>query len=701
MALFPDTDVQYIKGVGPRLGQILKKRGVYSVDDLLQWYPRAYEDRRAIRNIASLKPEDVVSLEVQVLRKNSFSSRYGRRKIYEVIVGDSSGQMACRFFRPPYKGFFEQLEPGLRVKVTGKAKVFGGRLLFMHPEILPLKPEEKVQNDLLPIYTETEGLSPNKLRRLIRTALSECEFPRHWVQKPRKGIPDFIPQWILEKYHLLSREEALKKIHFPDPKEAAAYLEKRSAAHRRLIFEEFFSIELLMAQRRLGIQKEKAFAMKKKAYRLHDFISHLPFELTGAQKRVLKEIVEDMRKEHPMQRLVQGDVGSGKTMVALMAALVVADNGFQTALMAPTEILAEQHYKNARKVLEPLGVKVGLLTGKQKPREKQEIVSALKAGEIQLCVGTHALIQENVLFQSLGLVIVDEQHRFGVAQRRALKKNFSPHFLVMTATPIPRTLALTIYGDLDISIIDEMPKGRQPIVTRCVYENKRPKVMEFLEAQVSKGRQAYIVYPLVEESEKIDLKDAETQFEFLSKTFPQFSIGLLHGKMKAVEKESVMRRFRQGEIQILVTTTVVEVGVDVPNATLMIVEHAERFGLSQLHQLRGRVGRGSHKSYCVLMMGRAVSEESRLRAQVMEQTNDGFRIAEADLEIRGPGEFLGKRQSGLPGFKMANLVRDLPLLKLARQAAFEVLEKDPHLEKKEHQFLKQHLMALQEKDLVG
>jgi ATP-dependent DNA helicase RecG len=419
----------------------------------------------------------------------------------------------------------------------------------------------------------------------------------------------------------------------------------------------------------------------------------LPFQLTGAQWRAFMQIAEDLEKPHPMHRLVQGDVGSGKTLVAFMAAALAAQNGLQTALMAPTEILAEQHWRNACRLLEPVGIGVGLLTGSAKAAEREQALELLRRGSLQLLVGTHALIEDDVEFASLGLCVVDEQHRFGVHQRGRLKdKGRSPHFLVMTATPIPRTLAMTVYGDLDVSAIDEMPPGRSPVQTRVAFDGARPKMMAFLREQLQKGRQAYIVYPLVEESEKIDLKDASSAAADIQAELPDFLVGLLHGKMRPAEKDQVMSRFRAGEIRALVSTTVIEVGVDVPNATLMVIEHAERFGLSQLHQLRGRVGRGSQKSFCVLMLGRATSAEARARAQIMEKTTDGFKIAEADLEIRGPGEFLGTRQSGLPGFKLANLVRDVLILQDARDAAFRALEGDPLLQRPEHAWLRFELL---------
>jgi ATP-dependent DNA helicase RecG len=456
-----------------------------------------------------------------------------------------------------------------------------------------------------------------------------------------------------------------------------------------VIFDELFLVELHMAGKRAGVEKEKSRAIASAGDWPAKLKSSLEFELTGAQIRAYDEIIKDLGKGHPMHRLVQGDVGSGKTLVPLMAAAYAAEAGVQTALMVPTEILSEQHFQTALRRLEPLGVKIGLLTGQVKAKERQEILAGLKSGAIHVAIGTHALIQDDVEFKNLGLVIVDEQHRFGVEQRNKLKsKGMSPHFLVMTATPIPRTLALTVYGDLDVSVIDEMPKGRIPIVTRKTFQSKRPQVMQFIRDHLKTGRQAYIVYPLIEESEAMDLKNALEEFEKVKIDFPEFQVGLLHGRMKPAEKDEVMNRFRRNEIQILVSTTVIEVGVDVPNANIMLIEHAERFGLSQLHQLRGRVGRGNFKSFCVLMLGYALSEEATRRAEIMEGTNDGFKIAEADLEMRGPGEFLGTRQSGLPGFKMANLVRDLKILQDAREAAFELISGDPDLKRPEHALLK-------------
>lgn len=683
MAFRLDTSIQYLKGVGPKLGDLFSRKGLKTLADLFEFYPRAYEDQRAARNIASLRPDDIVSIKAQVVAVHSLNMGRSTRKMYDVVVRDASGQIHCKYFRVPYKGYFERFKPYTEVRVVGKVTEYRGRIEFHHPDIRDIEPDEEVQDALIPLYTEIEGLATAKIMKLIRSAFSQVE---EWPEER-------LPKWILKKYQLKSRQEALREIHFPDPHKAQEYAEFKSAAQRRIIFDEFFWLELFLASRKAGFQKEGAPLIRNSGKKLETLEHSLPFAMTGAQRRVFSEIKADLEKNHPMHRMVQGDVGSGKTLVSFMAAVYAYESNYQSCLMAPTEILAEQHFKNAQKLLVPLGIRLALLVGKTKTSERKQILSALQSGEVDLIVGTHALIEEEVQFSNLGLVIIDEQHRFGVEQRGLLKnKGKSPHFLVMTATPIPRTLAMTVYGDLDVSIIDEMPAGRSPIQTRVIFDNKRPQALQFMLDQIKKGRQAYIVYPLVEESEKIDLKDAVSEFEKLKTQFPDIRFGLLHGKMKSDEKEYVMDQFRRQEIHVLVSTTVIEVGVDVPNANIMIIEHAERFGLSQLHQLRGRVGRGEHKSFCILIMGYAVSEEGRQRTEMMEKTSDGFKIAEFDLEMRGPGEFMGTRQSGLSGFKLANLVRDMQILQQAREAAFEVLKKDPRLEYLENEGLREELL---------
>ncbi len=680
-----ETDVQYLKGVGPRLGAILAKRDIRTVEDLLNYYPRAYEDRRAARNIGTLQANDIVSVKVNIVKVASIPMGRSKRRIYDILVRDQSGQIHCKFFRVPYKGYFERFTAHQEVRLVGKVVDYRGRLEFHHPDLRDIEPEEELKDDLIPIYPEIESLSSVKIARLIHQVLEQLPAEAWGIEKFSVSL--------LTSRALVSRQQALLKLHHPPVSEAASYHTEKSTSHRRIIFEEFFWLELYLAARKSGLKKEKGLPIENSGKKTQQLLESLPFQITGAQKRALAEIKSDLAKPHPMHRLVQGDVGSGKTLVALASAVTVSESGCQTCLMVPTEILAEQHFKNAQRMFSPLGLKVAILTGKSKTSERNELLAALGEGRIDLLIGTHAVIEEEVQFKKLALVIIDEQHRFGVRQRGILKdKGLSPHFLVMTATPIPRTLAMTVYGDLDVSVIDEMPPGRSPIQTRVIYESKRPEALKFLADQVAKGRQAYFVYPLVEESEKIDLKNAIDEYEKLKSEFPHISLGLLHGRMKSAEKDSVMDDFRSGKIQVLVSTTVIEVGVDVPNANLMVVEHAERFGLSQLHQLRGRVGRGVQKSFCVLILGRAVSEEARARTAFMEQTSDGFKIAEFDLELRGPGEFLGTRQSGLPGFRMANLVRDVQILQEARQAAFEILQTDPQLTKAENKALREELL---------
>ena len=684
MDLYLDTPIQYLKGVGPHYSKAFEKRGVYTIQELLEWFPRTYEDRRAARNIKSLQPNETVSFKAEVVYVKPIFLGRTKRKIYDVLIKDASGQIHCKYFRMPYKGYFDRLEPHKMVRVVGKVIQYRGVKELHHPDIKDAT-DEVIDDQLIPIYTETEGLTPQRLHKIIGLA----------IEGVYSKIPETMPEYILKKFNLPSKKDSLKYIHKPPSDAGSEYFEQKSNYHKRIIFEEFFWLQLFLAIQEKGKILEDAPQMKKDSNFLEDSKKFLPFDLTNAQINALNEVIRDICEPHPMRRLVQGDVGSGKTIVSFLSALYVIRNGFQVALMAPTEILADQHLKNAQKILGPQGVRVEILKGSQTAKEKEAIINRLRNGEIDLLIGTHALIQEGVDFKNLALAIVDEQHRFGVVQRQRLKqKGYSPHFLLMTATPIPRTLALTVYGDLQCSIINELPKGRSPITTRVVRQNKAPQVFEFVRDQLKRGRQAYVVYPLVEESEKMDLKDAVTAFETISARFPEYKVGLLHGKMKTAEKDLVMEEFRLNKIQILVATTVIEVGVDVPNANIMIIEHSERFGLSQLHQLRGRVGRGAHKSYCVLMLGYAVSEEGYERTSIMAETSDGFKIAEKDLEFRGPGEFMGSKQSGLPGFKMGNLVRDLDVLMKAREVAFDIINNDPNLSKPENKTLKDQIMKI-------
>lgn len=691
-----DTPIQFIKGVGPKLGDRFRDYGIQTAQDLLEWYPRAYEDRRAARSIDSLQANELVSLRAEVIGVSSYNLGKSRRKVWDVIVKDQTGRIHCKFFRVPYKGYFERFQTAKngvaqKVRVIGKVTLYRGNLEFHHPDLQEDVPDALSDDDvLIPIYPETEGITNRALRKLIGYVLDTFE------RNPDSRKPDRIPRWILDEQKLPTRFEALKQVHRPPKDATPEFAEMKSAYHRRLIFDEFFWLEMYLASRKHAVSREPGLALLPKTTQVDALVKSLPFALTGAQKRAFSDILADLtghKPPKPMHRLIQGDVGSGKTLVALMAAVLAVENGYQVALMVPTEILAEQHYRTAKRLLEPLGVNVGLFTGSLKSAERAQGEALLRSGAIQVAIGTHALIEDNIDFKNLGLVIIDEQHRFGVHQRARLKeKGVAPHFLIMTATPIPRTLAMTVYGDLDVSIIDELPVGRSPIQTRVGFESHRAKMLDFVSAQIAKGRQAYFVYPLVEESEKIDLKNAVEEYEKLQAHFSELKLGLLHGRMKPDEKEKVMREFRDGMYQILVATTVIEVGVDVPNANIIVIEHAERFGLSQLHQLRGRVGRGEHKSFCLLMLGYAVSEEARARVKIMEETTDGFVVAERDLEIRGPGEFLGTRQSGLPGFKLANIVRDVQILQAAREMAFQVFIRDAKLMKIEHKPLREELL---------
>ncbi len=691
MSLYFDTAVQFVKGVGPHFSGLLARKGIRTVEDLIHFFPRAYEDRRAARNISSLKDGELVSLVASIVRTNSIPMGRSTRRIYDVTVKDTSGMIHCKYFRVPYKGYFERLEAGSLVRVVGKVTDYRGRLEFHHPDITIWNEEEQDNADeLRPIYEETEGLSSRKIQKIIALVLEQLE------------IPETLPQDVLKKHGFPTRAQSFKNLHFP-PKEASSqFTEFKSPFHQRMIFEEFFWLELFMARRKSGIAKSKGPKFEVNQELLDNFRTSLPFQLTGAQVKVFDEIKNDVTQPHPMNRLIQGDVGSGKTVVAQMASCLAVGSGYQVALMAPTEILAEQHYLTTKKLFDPLQIKTELLLGSHTVKEKREIYERIALGQVQVVIGTHALIQDQVEFLNLGLAIIDEQHRFGVSQRQmlTLKAALKPHILIMTATPIPRTLALTVYGDLNVSTIRELPSGRSPIDTRVVGESKREAVMGFLRQKIREGGQAYIVFPLVEESEKIDLKDAITSFESLNQLYPEIRFGLLHGRMKTNEKDEVMNRFRNHELDVLVSTTVIEVGVDVSNASIMLVEHSERFGLSQLHQLRGRVGRGKRKSFCVLMMGPQVSDESRARLAIMGKTNSGFEVAEADLQIRGPGEVMGQRQSGLDSFRIANLLRDVDLLQLARDAAFQIVEQDSLLTRPENKPLKEYLAKSRKFDLA-
>jgi ATP-dependent DNA helicase RecG len=700
--LQPGTSVQYVKGIGPKLAEVLAAKDIQTLDDLLHYLPFRYEDRLNPRGIAELRAGEMATVIAEVRTSGLFHTR--RMPIFQMTAGQGRSRLKCIWFNAAY--LRDKFKPGQIVALYGKVEedYRKGELQLTQPQFEIIgeasedgsadSAEQKLAASLeigriVPIY-ESAGqgrLTSRWFRRVIHTALENLT----------PDLPDPIPAVVRRHLSLISPREALQRVHWPDSGESFEDLQSsRTPAHVRLIFEELFFVEL-----GLELKRREQKAQTGIAFQLDDRVrvaikKILPFHPTSAQKRALKEIASDMEKPFPMRRLLQGDVGSGKTIVAFEAAIIAMENGYQVALMAPTEILAQQHYFSARRILESAGYRVVLLTGSMEDDRKRETRRHIGQGNAQLVIGTHALIEQKVEFAKLGVVIVDEQHRFGVLQRFKLMKksredhvgtgprpvqaeqgsaaSAEPDVLVMTATPIPRTLALTLYGDLDVSVIDEMPPGRTPIVTRCVSDERSPEVWDFVRKQVAAGHQTYVVYPVIEENEESELKAAMKMYKELSKSiFPDLRVGVLHGRMEPDLKEQVMRLFQKGELDILVATTVIEVGVDVANATVMVIEHAERFGLAQLHQLRGRIGRGAAKSYCVLMTGGKVSEDGERRLDAMVRTNDGFQIAELDLELRGPGEFFGTRQAGLPSFQVANLIRDRQLLEAAKREADAVL----------------------------
>ena len=703
--LEPGTSVKYVKGIGPRLAELLAAKDIQTLDDLLHYLPFRYEDRLNPRGIAELREGEMATVIAEVRTSGLFRTR--RMPIFQMTAGQGRTRLKCIWFNAAY--LRDKFKPGQIVALYGKVEqdYRGGELHLTQPQFEIIgeasddgsvdSAEQKLAASLeigriVPIY-ESAGLgrlTSRWFRRIIHTALENLT----------PDLPDPIPAVVRRHLSLISPREALQKVHWPDGGESIQDLQSsRTPAHVRLIFEELFFVELGLELKRREQKAQTGIAFKLDDRARAAIKKILPFHPTDAQKRVLKEIASDMEKPFPMRRLLQGDVGSGKTIVAFEAAIIAMENGYQVALMAPTEILAQQHYFSARRILESAGYSIVLLTGSMEDERKREARRHISQGNAQLVIGTHALIEQKVEFAKLGMVIVDEQHRFGVLQRfKLMKKSVEPHnarlgtgespvkaeqssaisaepdVLVMTATPIPRTLALTLYGDLDVSVIDEMPPGRTPILTRCVSDERSAEVWDFVRKQVSAGHQVYVVYPVIEENEETELKAAMKMYKELSKRiFPEFRVAVLHGRMEPGLKEQVMRLFQKGELDILVSTTVIEVGVDVSNATMMVIEHAERFGLAQLHQLRGRIGRGAAKSYCVLMTGGKVSEDGERRLDAMVRTSDGFQIAELDLELRGPGEFFGTRQAGMPSFQIANLIRDRQLLEAAKREAVAVL----------------------------
>lgn len=685
-------DIMYVTGVGPTKKQILNKElGIMTIGDMLEYYPYKYVDRSKVYTISSLTQDmSFVQIKGRILSFETFQMGIKKKRLV-AHFGDGTGVVDLVWFSGT-QYITKNYKVGIDYIVFGKPTVFGGRFQFSHPEIEAAESLQLSQMGMQPYYVTTEkmknsGLTSRSMEKIAKAMLSKMP-----------PLPETLPDYITTPLHLVSRDTAVRNVHYPK-----SQLEMQKA-RERLKFEELFYVQLnILRYTANHRRKYKGYMLPRVGEHFKDFFSkNLKFELTGAQKRVMHEIQADMNTGRQMNRLVQGDVGSGKTLVALMAMLIAVDNGFQACLMAPTEILAEQHLETVRSFLKDMDVRVELLTGIVKGKKRKEVLEGLVTGDIDILVGTHALIEETVQFKNIGLAVVDEQHRFGVAQRAKLwaKNENPPHILVMTATPIPRTLAMTIYGDLDVSVIDELPPGRKPIQTLHKYDNQMTTLFNGIRQQIGIGRQVYIVYPLITESEKIDLKNLEEGYAYLQEVFPQYKMSKVHGRMKPAEKEEEMQKFASGETQILVATTVIEVGVNVPNASVMIIMDAQRFGLSQLHQLRGRVGRGADQSYCILVTGHELAQETRKRMEIMTETNDGFRIAEADLKLRGPGDLEGTQQSGLAfDLKIADIARDGQLVQLARDEAQKIIDEDPECNSPRHAMLWRRLNELRKDDV--
>lgn len=681
------TDIKYITGVGPQKKDILKREiGIETYGDLLEYYPYKYVDRSHIYTISSLSPDmPFVQIKGRILSFESFQMGVKKKRLV-AHFGDGTGVVDLVWFSGT-QYVSKNYKTGVEYIVFGKPTIFGGRFQISHPELDLAENLQLSEMGMQPFYVTTErmknsGLSSRSLEKIVKALLSKLP--------PQ---PETLPDYITAPLHLVSRDAAIRGVHYPHTQM------EMQKARERLKFEELFYVQLnILRYTANHRRKYRGYLLPRIGEHFNSFFKqNLKFELTGAQKRVMHEIQADMNTGRQMNRLVQGDVGSGKTLVALMAMLIAVDNGFQACMMAPTEILAEQHLATIKDFLKGLNVRVELLTGIVKGKKRKEILEGVVTGDVHILVGTHAVIEDTVQFHNLGLAVVDEQHRFGVAQRAKLwaKNQNPPHILVMTATPIPRTLAMTIYGDLDISVIDELPPGRKPIQTLHKYDTQMTTLYNGIRQQITLGRQVYIVYPLISESEKMDLKNLEDGFEQLQNIFPDYKMSKVHGRMKPAEKEAEMQRFASGETQILVATTVIEVGVNVPNASVMVIMEAQRFGLSQLHQLRGRVGRGADQSYCILVSGHELSAETRKRLEIMTETNDGFRIAEADLKLRGPGDLEGTQQSGLAfDLKIADIARDGQLVQLARDEAQKIIDEDPECNSQRHALLWRRLNEL-------
>ena len=684
------TSIEYLKGVGPERARLLKEElKITTIDDLLHFFPNRYIDRSQFHLINELpKNNSEVQIKGKITQIEILQQKRGKRMVAH--FEDTSGKMDLVWFRG-YKWIRENLKINQSYIIFGRLNWFKGYVSMPHPEMeLEVNFNKSIKKLFYPIYPSTE--------KLIRSGISQRVIQKlvlNLIEMGGNFFSETLPKYVLDYYKLIDKNVALKEIHFPTSQK------KLSQAQIRLKFEELTYIQLqLILKNQQRKRKIKGFLFSEIGSTLKNFYNHqLPYQLTSAQKRVIREIREDMGSGRQMNRLLQGDVGSGKTIVALFAILIAIENDFQACFVAPTEILAQQHFNSLRELLSDSNINLNLLTGSTKAKERKIINQGLENGTLLILIGTHAVFEENVRFKNLGLAIIDEQHRFGVAQRAKLwsKNTTPPHILVMTATPIPRTLAMSLYGDLDISLIDEMPPGRKPVKTIHKYDNNRLKVFQFIKEKIKEGQQIYVVYPLIEESEKLDFKDLMDGYESLSRSFPipKYQISIVHGKMKADDKAYEMKRFAEGKTQIMVATTVIEVGVNIPNASVMIIESAERFGLSQLHQLRGRVGRGNEQSFCILMTGSKLSDESKIRVQTMVKTNNGFEIAEVDLKLRGPGNILGTQQSGILRLKIADIVKDNKLLKIARELAKKILKKDPKLENSENQIIKRNLSNLQ------
>lgn len=662
-------DVKYIKGVGPSRVILLNKLGIFTLNDLITYYPRTYEDRNKPKYICECEDGEEVLIEAVACNKMT-SIRLKGKTMQKLIVRDETASATLTWFNQPY--LRDKFSIGNKYKFFGKVSKRAGKITFNSPVY---DNEEKNQNTgrIIPIYPLTYGLSQSTIRKIMEAG----------VRDVYGNLDETLPEYIKKEYNLENINEATKHIHFPEE------FKDFNIARNRLVFEELLSVQLALLQLKNNYMYEEKGIQFDKQVKISDVINTLPFKLTNAQRRVLEEIEQDMESDKTMNRLLQGDVGSGKTVVAMCAAYKAVKSGYQAAIMAPTAILATQHLENFKNILEDLGIKCELLISGITKKKKEDILQRLENGEIDILIGTHAIIEENVVFKNLGLVVTDEQHRFGVKQRTKIaEKGTNPDVLVMTATPIPRTLALILYGDLDISIIDELPPNRKKIETIAVGKNMTDRINNFIKQQVKEGRQAYIVCPLVEENEEMDLKSVEKLYQtYSTEVFSEYRVEYIHGKMKPKEKDEIMEKFKNKEIDILISTTVIEVGVDVPNANIMVIENSERFGLAQLHQLRGRVGRGEYQSYCILKC-EGKSENTRKRMKVMVETNDGFIISEKDLELRGSGDFFGTMQHGLPEFKIANLFEDIEMLKMVQSVAMKILEEDPKLEQEKNQQLK-------------